>query len=162
MTNTQAVSPSGARRSPANGGVTGGAIIRLDALCRDVCAPRVAEAPVPFSRHSVHRQRSSAPQEIKPPTRPRPIPRRTHQPAPDRVQFLSALLFGVDVEGVRHASTLPDGARRMLPFRRGALPRWSQRWPCVVNSKFPTKHLHLHFFLPSYDLHLFLLDSRLR
>jgi hypothetical protein len=35
---------------------------------------------------------------VIPPAWPRPIPRRTHQPAPDRVQFLSALRFGVDVE----------------------------------------------------------------
>ena len=31
----------------------------------------------------------------------RPIPRRTHQPAPDRVQFLSVFVSGVDVEGVK-------------------------------------------------------------
>ncbi len=64
-----------------DGFVSRGWRIRADVLCRHVCAPHAAKASVHFARDPVHRQQRSVPQEIRPPTRPRPIPGLPHQPS---------------------------------------------------------------------------------
>jgi len=71
-------------------------------------------------------------------------PRRTHQPAPDRVQFLPALLFGVDAGGRRAsalrlpgkdppaAAALLAGTRTTLPFYRISTTRSPLRRACSM------------------------------
>ena len=83
------------------------------------------------SSQSVHAEDRCILQEIKPPARPRPIPRGTDQAALHRIvvhviQFLLAFLFAEDVERVE--SALPEAVVRFI-MDRGRQPQPSEHLP---------------------------------